>query len=276
MNEPGLQSLMDQSTFAERVESGTGPDWVRAHWETFHEGLTGEHEGSPFPCFFGAESVRAGDPLYTVVPSMTDKDALLSLRDVLVEYLDVWPAHSERASLVTFFAPPEGEWGEREYHEALWHVLQFLHVHDPAPWPEAIPTDPEDPYWEFSFAGHPMFPTCRAPFYDERRSRYCPVGLEITFQPRELFERLEVTAESEAGQQARGVIQDRLVDYDGVCPHADIGDYGSDLEWPQYMLSADDAEAPDECPIEISRDHPRVSPALDPGVSRPLPRQPSD
>ena len=35
-----------------------------------------------------------------------------------------------------------------------------------------------------------MFPTCRAPFYDERMSRYCPIGLEITFQPRALFENL--------------------------------------------------------------------------------------
>jgi hypothetical protein len=102
------------------------------------------------------------------------------------------------------------------------------------------------------------------------------VGLEITFQPRELFERLDVTAESEAGQHAREVIQERLVDYDGVCPHADIGDYGTDLEWPQYMLSADESQAPDECPIEISRAHPKVPPTLDPGVGRPLPRQPSD
>jgi FPC/CPF motif-containing protein YcgG len=267
---------MDQSAFAERVEASEGPDWVRDHWETFRDGLTEERNGSPFPCFFGSESVRAGDPLYTVVPSMTEKDALLSLRDTLVEYLDVWPEHSGRASLVTFFAPPEGEWGEREYHEALWHVLQFLHVHDPAPWPEDIPTDPEDPYWEFAFAGHTMFPTCRAPFYDTRRSRYCPVGLEITFQPRELFERLDVTAESEAGQHARAVIQERIEDYDGVCPHADIGDYGMDLEWPQYMLSADESQAPDECPIRVTREHPKVSPAIDPGVSRALPRQPSD
>jgi FPC/CPF motif-containing protein YcgG len=266
---------MDQSTFAERVESGVA-DWVEAHWETFHEGLTGEYEGSPFPCFFGSESVRAGEPLYTVVPSMTERDALLGLRDVLVEYLDVWPDHAERASLVTFFSPPQQGWGEPKYHEALWHVLQFLHIHDPAPWPEDIPTDPDDPYWEFTFAGHPMFPTCRAPFYDVRRSRYCPVGLEITFQPRELFERLEVTAETKAGQQARELIQNRIDDYDGMCPHADIGDYGQDLEWPQYMLSANPDKAPDSCPIQVTREHPKISERLDPGVSRPLPRQPSD
>ncbi len=96
--------------------------------------------------------------------------------------------YSGRTSLVTFFKPPEREFSEGDYHEILWHLLQFLHVHDPEPWPEDIPTDPDDPHWEFCFGGEPMFPTCRAPFYDERKSRYCPVGLEITFQPRTLFE----------------------------------------------------------------------------------------
>jgi hypothetical protein len=271
MNQPGIGSLMTQDTLATWVDFGDAPQWVAAHWESFRQGLLGEHEGSPFPCFFGVESVKEGDPLYAVVPSLTDKNALLSLRDVLVEYLDVYRDYSDRASLVTFFKPPREDLSEAAYHDHLWHVLQFLHVHDPEPWPEDIPTDPDDPYWEFSFAGEPMFPTCRAPFYDTRRSRYCPIGLEITFQPRALFESLDVTADTETGQQARDVIQDRLEDYDGVCPHADIGDYGveGDREWPQYMLSADESQAPDECPGTFTREHPKVSPSIDPGIAAP-------
>jgi FPC/CPF motif-containing protein YcgG len=252
-------SLQDQATLAARVQSGNAPSWVEAHWHSFREGLTGERNDAPFPCYFGADSVRNGDPLYTAIPSMTDKDALLALGRVLIEYLETWQDHSDRASLVTFFKPPENERSEAEYHEHLWHILQFLHVHDPEPWPEEIPTTPDDPYWEFSFAGEPIFPTCRAPFYDQRRSRYCPVGLEITFQPRALFEQLDVTGDSEKGQQARDVIRDRIGDYDGVCPHADLGEWGveGDREWVQYMLSADDDQAPEECPISISRAHPK-------------------
>ncbi len=260
MNEDRLQVLYDQSTVAARADSGAWPDWAVAHWETFREALTGEHEGSPFPCFFGVESVENGDPLYTVVPSMTDKDALLRFRDVLLEYLDTYRDHAEQASLVTFFKPPERDLTEAEYHERLWHVLQFLHVHDPEPWPEEIPTDTDDTEWEFSFGGEPMFPTCRAPFYDTYHSRYCPIGLEITFQPRTLFE--GITHDTEAGQQAREVIHDRLSDYDGVCPHADIGDYGVDHEWPQYMLTEDEAQSPDECPINVTRDHPKATRTL--------------
>lgn len=259
MNEPGIQSLMEQETLADRVAAGELPEWVGAHWESFREGLLGERNGTPFPCFFGAESVANGDPLYTACPSTSDADALLGLRDVLLEYLDVYRTHSGRTSLVTFFAPSEDPMTEAAYHDTLWHVLQTLHLHDPAPWPEDIPTDPDDPHWEFSLGGEPMFPTCRAPFYDQRESRYCPIGLEITFQPRALFEDLGVTADTDAGQHARTVIQDRLEGYDGVCPHADLGDWGvdGDREWPQYMLSADESQAPTACPITVTRKHPK-------------------
>lgn len=257
--------LQDQATVEERVESGAAPDWVGAHWTTFQNGLLGERNGTPFPCFFGAESIENGDPLYTAVPSLTDKDALLELGRTLLEYLDTYQDHSDRASLVTFFKPPARELSEAEYHETLWHILQFLHVHDPEPWPEDIPTDPDDPYWEFSFGGEPMFPTCRAPFYETRKSRYSPAGLEITFQPRGLFENLGVTADTDAGEHAREIIQDRLEDYDGVCPHADLGDWGveGDREWPQYMLSADEQQAPKECPMNSTRQHPKSERLLD-------------
>jgi FPC/CPF motif-containing protein YcgG len=254
-------ALVTQDALASRVDAGAAPAWVADHWQTFRSGLTGERNGTPFPCFFGAESVRQGDPLYTAVSSMTGTDALLGLGRTLRTYLDAYESHSDRASLVTFFKPPEKPLSEAAYHRRLWHVLQFLHVHDPAPWPSDIPTDPDDPHWEFCFAGEPIFPTCRAPFYDRRASRYCPVGLEITFQPRALFANLDVTADTEAGQHARDVIHDRLESYDGVCPHADIGDWGTegDREWRQYMLSETPGEAPRECPITVTRDHPKSS-----------------
>jgi FPC/CPF motif-containing protein YcgG len=268
MNEPELQALVDQSTLAERVEAGEYPEWVGRHWESFYEGVTGERDGSPFPCYFGVESVENGDPLYTAVPSLTDPDALLRFRDALLEYLDTYEERDGDASFVTFWKPPAADFSEADYHEALWHVLNVLHVHDPEPWPDGIPTDTDHAKWEFCFGGEPLFPTCRAPFYDDhgRLSRYCPVGLEITFQPRALFE--GITADTEAGQRAREVIQSRVEDYDGVCPHADLGDWGveGDREWKQYLFREDDSEAPDECPVTFTREHPKATAGVDPRV----------
>jgi hypothetical protein len=257
MNEPGLQVLMDQETLRRRVDAGTLPDWVSAHYESFRDGLLGERNGTPFPCHFGVETERDGLGLYTAVPSATEPDALLGLGEVLLEYLDTYRTYSAYAPLTVFFRPPREPLSEAAYHERLWHVLQFLHVHDPEPWPEDVPTDPDDERWEFSFGGVPMFPTSRAPFYDERASRHCPVGLEVTFQPRDLFDGL--TADTERGQRAREIIQARMESYDGVPPHPDLGDWGvaGDREWPQYLFAADPDEAPAEPPIRVTREHPK-------------------
>ncbi|WP_313691151.1 YqcI/YcgG family protein [Halorarum halobium] len=264
MNEPGLSSLLDQSTMAERVVRSGSPAWARRHFETFTDGLTGERNGSPFPCHFGTNAVQRGDLLFTAVPSLTAPDALFDLRDAMLEYLDAYDEHADLAPLVAFFAPPEGAFAEADWHEALWHVLQFLHVNDPEPWPDDIPTDPDDARWEFCFGGEPLFPTSRAPFYDERMSRFSPVGLEITFQPRSLFDGL--THDTEAGRHAREVIQGRLGEYDGVCPHADLGDWGveGDREWRQYLFFDDESQFPEECPLTVT---PEVTAMDDPRVA---------
>ena len=276
MNEPGTEGvLLDQETLHDRLDDA--PEWLQDHYRTFRESMLDEHDGSPFPCYFGIEVERKGELLYAACESTTDPAALLRLRDVLLEYLEVHEDHAERAPLAVFFRPPDGDArvarraGEAHYHERLWHVLEFLHVHDPEPWPTDIPTDPDDPYWEFCFGGEPIFPTSRAPFYDERRSRYSPIGLEITFQPRAVFE--GITADTEAGQQAREVIQSRMAEYDGVCPHADLGDWGKadDREWKQYLFRERDEASPDECPLRPTREHPKTTPELlEPGAWRRL------
>ncbi len=97
MNEPGIDVLMDQATIRRRVDSGRVPDWGVDHYESFRDGLLGERNGTPFPCYFGIETEREGDALYTFCPSMTDKDALLSLGETVVEYHEVYEDHSERA-----------------------------------------------------------------------------------------------------------------------------------------------------------------------------------
>ena len=105
MNESGFRGLLDQETLARRVDAGEAPDWVAAHWTSFREGLLGERNGSPFPCFFGVESVEKGWPLYATVDSVTDVDSLLSFRDTLLDYLATYEAHAPNASFVVFFRP---------------------------------------------------------------------------------------------------------------------------------------------------------------------------
>ncbi|MFC6837164.1 YqcI/YcgG family protein [Halomarina ordinaria] len=239
--------LWNQSTIRRRVREGSLPAWVCDHYEAFRAAMLDEDDA--FPCYFGVESERTGMALYTACASTTDPAALATLRDTLVEYTRVFENHSERASLVAFFRPPERPLDERAYFERFWGVLQYLHDHDPVPWPADFPADPSDPHWEFCFGGEPIFPTARAPFYEDRRSRYTPHGLEITFQPRAIF--AGITGDTAAGRRAREVIRGRLESYDAVCPHADIGDWGETQERTQYLLPEGEGSH-ERCPIEIT------------------------
>ncbi len=258
MNERHLGAVLDHETVTRRAEAGDLPGWAIAHFENFRDSMLGTRNGAPFPCFFGVESMREGRPLYTFVPSLSDREALLGLRDALSEFLSVYEEHGDRVSFAAFFRPAGRELSEAEWHGALWHVLQFLHLHDPEPWPEGIPMDPDEEYWEFCFGGEPIFPTARAPFYERRRSRYCALGLEVTFQPRTIFE--GITGDTQSGQQAREVIHERLEAYDAAGPHPALGNWGEDHEWPQYLLAEDDSQAPETCPFTPVR---RATPLAD-------------
>ncbi|WP_435334623.1 YqcI/YcgG family protein [Haloarchaeobius sp. TZWWS8] len=243
--------LFDQERLHDRLATGTLPDWAVDHYESFREAMLGEHNGTEFVCYFGVDSEREGWALYTFVPGLDD-ESLLAYRDVLLAYLRTYEHHAPRASLVTFFAHDGSDLDEAEWHERYWDVLQFLHDHDPEPWPDEFPTEPDDHQFEFCFGGEPLFPTARAPSYQRRHSRHNPHGLEITVQPRKVFE--GITGDTEAGRRAREIIQGRMETYDDVCPHAQLGDWEDDEshEWPQYMLP-DGEELLEECPLEISR-----------------------
>lgn len=275
----GVVRLYEQSRVERRVRNGTLPAWACEQYEAFDAKLLGERDGTAFPCHFGVEAQENGGSLYTFVPRLgpggdgSDSDstgahenagvaafgeeALDAFADVLEAYLATHRMHGSRTSLVTLFEPPasDAEWGESEYRDVFWGILQALHDADDAAWPERIPSDPAHPQFEFSFAGEPMFVTGAAPFYDERASRYNPNGLEITFQPRSVFE--GITGDTEAGQRAREQIHERIEGYDDLGPHGHIGDWEDDdsHEWKQYLLpTGDDAFADDACPLEIDAD----------------------
>lgn len=242
--------LFDQDKLHRRIDAGELPAWAVEHYETFRASMLTEHNETPFPCHFGVESERQGWALYTFVPSMTDSDALERLCDVLLAYLRTFDAFENRTSLVTFFKRPDETLSTEAWHARYWNVLQFLHEHDPEPWPEAFPSDPDEPQFEFCFGGHAIFPTGRAPCYDARHSRYNPHGLEITVQPRAVFDGL--TGDTPAGKHARSLIQGWLETYDEVGVHPDLGDWEDDHshEWKQYLLP-DDQRRQSDCPLEI-------------------------
>lgn len=240
-------ALLDRKRLERLLGRDELADWKARRYRTFRETMT--DESAPYPCYFAVEAQREGFFRYVFVDSPTDEDALAKLVAPLAEFLEDYRSYGEYPSLVVFFRPPEDELSAETYKRQFWDVLQYLQANDPEPWPASVPTDPDHPKWQFCFAGEPVFLVGRAPFYERRKSRYTPHGLEITIQPWGIFEGL--TGLDDEGQEARTVIRERLAAYDDIEAHPDAGDFVDPRtrEWKQYMLPETNEESVARCPL---------------------------
>lgn len=243
----GTELLFDQSELQDAIDTGELIAWKKKRYLAFRETM----RSTRYPCHFAVHVEDNDAARYLFAGDIRDRDTLLKVREGLRQYLDRYQSIAERTTLVIFFKPPNGDQSEQEYRDQFWRVLEFLNKRDPEPWPSDIPTDPNDPEWEFCFSGEPMFIVGRAPFYTDRKSRYTPYGLEITIQPRRVLD--DISGNTMEGQRARSIIRDRLKDYDDIVPHPDIGDYGdpNTREWKQYLLPTSNSETLTEFPFEI-------------------------
>ncbi|MGH3753271.1 MAG: YqcI/YcgG family protein [Pseudonocardiaceae bacterium] len=202
----------------------------------------------PFPCTFAAVAAKNSSLRFGFVESLHEIDTWWPLLDILSDYLKIYQKISRTTSLVIFFPSEKEPLAMTDYYQKFWSILQFLHDNDPAAWPASIPCQVDDKWWEFSFGGVPIFAVCSTPAHDRRRSRSSPAFL-ITFQPRWVFEGLEV--DTPRGATARRVIRGRLRAYDEVEPSPELGAYGdaTNREWRQYFLPDNNQDPLPPCPF---------------------------
>ena len=225
------------------------PEWAHRAFRRF--GGDVESSAPLFPCVFGVEAFREDGLRFVFVEGDEDPGDLEELAQALAQFVRRSRGFGRYVSLVAFFAPQEEDRELADWEQAFWRVLQLLHDHDVEPWPDEIPMDPEQDYWEFCFAGTPMFVVCNTPSHGRRRSR-SGAGLTITFQPRWAFAGLE--GDSVAGKNARRTIRARIDRYDALPPSPRLGIYGAagNREWQQYFLPDDNATTtPDRCPLHV-------------------------
>ena len=233
---------------AESTVIGDLPEWGVSAIADFTATLM--DRSAPFPCTFAVTAARRSALRFGFVDDAEDSGTWSSLPDILTGYLGEYQSLGRETSLVVLFGGTDSTASMEHHRRRFWEVLQYLHDHDPQDWPPDVPQDTDDPYWEFSFAGTPIFVVCNTPAHVSRRSRSSPHFM-ITFQPRWVFE--EIGALSPRGAAARKVIRNRLRAYDGVEPSPDLGDYGNpeNKEWRQYFLSDVDPDPAGEpsCPF---------------------------
>lgn len=175
-------------------------------------------EGAPaYPCPFAVSGLRNGQIRFVFQESQEDVSVLAHH---LARFLREARGLGKYPALVVFFQPGTVDTLDR-YHAALWRILRGLTALDPAPWPSGIPTETDDPRWEFCFTGESVFVMASTPAHSLRKSRYAP-SLTLTFQPGWVFDDALVT--DEAAARAAEEVRKRLIAYDAAPPHPLLDD----------------------------------------------------
>lgn len=223
------------------------PAWVRDAYASLRETLLSSEPG--FPCHFGTVAEERGLLRYTYLEA-AELDEPSPLVDALARYLDVDESIPGLSTLIVF-AGDNREASLEDHRRTFWEILQYLHDHDPAAWPDEIPRDPDHPRWEFCFAGRPVFVNAHSPRHTERRSRHFSHGLMLVLQNRANFE--DLGRDTPEGRRARNRIRERLQEYDDVPPSPDLGYFGQpdNREWRQYWLGDSGQTELDECPLDV-------------------------
>jgi len=251
MNEPRRVLPADNVTSDRLFAVGAGrsrtpePAWLRDSLSCFSEQV-GNRD---YPCYFGHRALRDGELIATWLSR--DEHVATLARD-LREFLEITGPFPARRIILAVFLEPDRyrEHPHEWYSDRFWSVLRELGDLDDTSRPAAYPDSPDDPRWEFTFAGEAMFVFGAAPTHIERRSRRLGPGLVMLFQPRNVFHHIEGGTPS--GTAARRRIRDKLRHWDSVPPHPVLGDYGdaSNFEWKQYYIADHERPLEVRCPID--------------------------
>jgi FPC/CPF motif-containing protein YcgG len=218
----------------------------------YHELVT-KVEDPAFPCTFGTVALRKGDLLSTFVEARDPAGLRQGLYQCFVEYTDrmraLDPVAASLHPLAIFLPPPTNVRTITKYFEFGWLLLQWLHEHDPAPWPERVPRDPDDPAWSYCFGGIPLFVNFKTPAHRERRSRRMASAYLLLVQTRDGFD--IVAGDTPQGRRARTLIRQKLSGYDPIPPYPELAHFGttSNREWKQYFVPDDNRPVAEHCPF---------------------------
>ncbi len=242
--------MPDTSTTTNLVtpqETDALPGWKAEIFDEFFARMTAKD--TDFPCIFGVEAVTRGTLRYGFV-SDRQEDQAAQLARILRDFTNICHELGKRTSLVCFFESWHAESTHAAYWERFWQLLREVSKLDDASWPADISRTLDDPQFEFTFNGQPMFVVVNTELHERRMSRRMS-HVAITFQPRFVFD--DIAEGTPRGDAARALIRGRLATYDAVPLPENLGSFGDDTnrEWNQYYLDdGDAAEIPSSCPFK--------------------------
>lgn len=206
-------------------------------------------ESDTFPCV-GAKAALARDAIRTVeFDALDDSRHDAALLDAIDEYAGFLDEQDDGStvvhSLVALFEGPR-RMDEGRFEEMLWAQLQRLHELDArrgTRWPPDIATDPDDPRFSLSLAGHPFFVIGLHPGASRLARRFDTPAL--VFNSHRQFDRLRADGRYEKMQTATRA---RDLELQGSI-NPNLADFGTAPETRQYSGRAVEAEW--RCPFHV-------------------------
>jgi uncharacterized protein len=206
-------------------------------------------EADTFPCV-GAKAALARESIRTFeFDSLDRSDHDAALLDAIEEYAGFLDARDDDStvvhSLVALFEHPLRV-DEHRFEALLWAQLQRLHELDArrgTPWAEDVATDPDDPRFSLSLAGHPFFVIGLHPGASRIARRFEAPAL--VFNSHRQFDRLRADGRYQKMQTATRA---RDVELQGSI-NPNLADFGTAPETRQYSGRA--VEAQWRCPFHV-------------------------
>lgn len=139
-------------------------------------------------------------------------------------------------------------------HKIGWELLNWIHERDIEPWPNEIPTDPNDSNWTFCFNGVPLFINISSSDHKVLLSRNLGKDLYFIINPRANFDYV-ASVETKSGKLIRQQIRTRVAEYNSEEASKFLGFYGEkdNLEWKQYQLPEINLPSPTLCPFSFKK-----------------------
>lgn len=231
----------------EDIKIATSISWKQEAFRDFDAIITSPE--TLFPCTLGVAGFGANQLRFSFIDSDLESDeAASTLAATLQSYIPNARSFGKNTSLVVFFKE-SGNLGIDAYEAHFWDLLNKLRSFDTRAWPRTIPQNTNDPHWEFSFAGEPIFVVCNTPSHQQRKSRYASRFM-ITFQPRWVFDGV-IGNNAPNSKRIKDEIQRRLRLFDAIEPSPELGAYGTtgNNEWKQYFLGENNNPKVTGCPF---------------------------
>lgn len=245
--------VLDQGRLGGRLGIAPQDIWKLDAYEQYKTKL----RAPDYPCFFGQSGEARGEMLYTFIAKGIAEGRLDEFVMNMRQFVRlIGTPEYQRCSLVAFSEPDPSITDHTSFVARFWQILQFLHEHDRDP---ALDRAPEHPLWEFSFERSEMFVVGASPTYRRRHSRNLGPGIVLVFQPRSLF--IDPATSQPIAAPVRQRIHKRMLAYDGMPVHPDIGFYGDSInrEWKQYALPDDNEPESGVCPFHNAQmTHPHL------------------